>query len=70
MPFHWIGLRRRECRVKQEYLNLIVGLDELLKAHLLLQIEAKLLQPTEDAVVIRRLGTLVLGAAICWPGRN
>lgn len=53
----------------QEYLNLIVGLDELLKAHLLLQIEAELLQPTEDAVVVRRLGTLVLRTAICWPGR-
>lgn len=46
-------------------LNLIVGLDELLKAHLLLQGEAKLFQAAEDAVMIRCLHALVLSAAIC-----
>lgn len=54
----------------QKYLDLIVGLDELLKAHLLLQVEAELLQSTEDTVLIRRLGALVLTAAICWPERG
>lgn len=56
------------CREISNYLYLIVGLDELLKAHLLLQIEAELLQTTEDAVVIRCLGTLLFPTAICWAG--
>lgn len=47
------------------HLYLIVGLNELLKAHLLLQVEAKFFQATEDAVMIRRLYALVLPAAIC-----
>lgn len=47
------------------YLYLIVGLNELLKAHLLFQIEAKFFQTTEDAVMIRRLCALVLPTAIC-----
>lgn len=53
----------------QKYLDLIVGLDKLLKAHLLLQVETKLLQSTEDAVLICRLSTMVLTTAICWPTR-
>lgn len=47
------------------YLNLIVSLNELLKAHLLLQVEAKLFQPTEDAVMMLSLSTLVLSTTIC-----
>lgn len=52
-------------RVKHNYLNLTVGLNELLKAHLLLQVEAKFFQTTEDAVMIRCLYALVLSTAVC-----
>lgn len=47
------------------YLNLIVGLNELLKTHLLLQVEPKLFQTAEDAVMMLRLSALLLSAAIC-----
>lgn len=47
------------------HLNLIVGLNEPLKAHLLLQVEAKFFQTTEDAVMMRSLHALVLSTAIC-----
>lgn len=46
------------------YLNLIVGLNELLKAHLLLQVEAQLFQTTEDAVMMLDLSALLLSTAI------
>lgn len=46
------------------HLNLIVRLDELLKAHLLLQVESKFLQTAEDAVMLRSLDALVLYTAI------
>lgn len=49
---------------KKAHLNFIVGLNELLKAHLLLQVEAKLFQTTEDAVVMLSLSPLVLSTAI------
>lgn len=47
------------------HLDLVVGLDTFFQAHLLLQVEAELFQATEDAVMIRCLGTLVLPTAIC-----
>lgn len=47
------------------YLNLIVGLNELLKTHLLLQFEPKLFQTAEDAVMMLHLSALLLSAAIC-----
>lgn len=46
-------------------LNLIVGLNKLLKAYLLLQAEAKFFQATEDAVGMLRFSALVLFTAIC-----
>lgn len=54
----------------RSHLDLIVGLDAFLQAHLLLQVEAELLQATEDAVVIRCLRTLVLHTAICGAGEG
>lgn len=46
------------------HLNLIVRLNELLKAHLLLQVEAKFFQTAEDTVMMRGLDALVLYTAI------
>lgn len=50
------------------HLDLIVGLDTFLQAHLLLQVEAEFFQATEDAVMIRCLHTLVLSTAVCCAG--
>lgn len=55
------GRRATDC----SHLDFIVGLDTFFQAHLLLQVEAELFQATEDAVVIRCLGTLILPTAIC-----
>lgn len=46
------------------HLNFIVGLNKLLKAHLLLQVEAKLFQATEDAVMMLGLSHLFFSTAI------
>lgn len=65
------SLRVPRCRDEADgsgllrYLYLVVGLDELLKAHLLLQIEAEFFQAAEDAVVVRGPSVLLLPAAVC-----
>lgn len=50
--------------MNNSYLNLVVGFNELLKPHLLLQVEAKLFQAAEDAVVMVSLTPLVLSTPI------
>lgn len=47
------------------HLDLVVGLDAFVQAHLLLQVEAEFFQAAKDAVVVRCLSALVLAAAVC-----
>lgn len=64
----WSAVRFSTGPCKQRHIShlyLVISFYELLKAHLLLQVEAKLFQATEDAVMVHSLDALVLSTAIC-----